>query len=228
MQASTTQAAERVGANFSVDGMLLVRDKARRAIRQIAGQVRPGMVEEDAVEMAKQVLLEAGLTLSWHPTRVRFGRNTTKPMKQASQAGVVLQADDIFFLDMAPRLDAWEGDGGATFTVGDNPEHARCARDAQALFHEVRQVWLAQSLSGAALYQFAAERARALGWVLNPDLPGHRLSDFPHAAIHTGALAEFEATPTPLRWVLEIHLLDPAGRFGAFYEDLLLEDAYFE
>ncbi len=220
--------AERVGANFSVDGMLHVRHLARDALARIAGRIQPGMVEEDAVELAKGILVDAGMTLSWHPTRVRFGSNTTKPMRVASDPGVVLQDNDIFFLDMAPRFDAWEGDIGASFTVGNAPEYARCARDARALFHATRRVWLEQGISGAALYRFASERAQQMGWVLNPALPGHRLSDFPHAALHTGALADFDAPPAPLRWVLEIHLLDPAGRFGAFHEDLLLEDEDYE
>jgi hypothetical protein len=30
-----------------------------------------------------------------------------------------------------------------------------------------------------------------------------------------------------MRWILEIHLTDPAGRFGAFFEDMLLEDGYY-
>jgi len=66
-----------------------------------------------------------------------------------------------------------------------------------------------------------------MGWQLNFDLPGHRLSDFPHAAIHTGSLADFERSPLPLRWILEIHLRDPQGRFGAFFEDMLLDDQFY-
>ena len=54
--------------------------------------------------MAKSVLVRSGLALSWHPTRVRFGVNTIKPMKQESEPGVVLQENDIFFIDIAPRL----------------------------------------------------------------------------------------------------------------------------
>jgi hypothetical protein len=30
-----------------------------------------------------------------------------------------------------------------------------------------------------------------------------------------------------MRWILEIHLTDPLGRFGAFFEDMLLEDSYY-
>ncbi|HTR06047.1 MAG TPA: M24 family metallopeptidase [Paraburkholderia sp.] len=219
--------AERVGPAFSVDGMLLARNKTREAISNIASRVRPGMVEEEAVEMAKRVLLESDLALSWHPTRVRFGSNTIKPMKQASEPGVILKDNDIFFIDIAPRVGAWEGDGGASFVVGQNAQYERCARDAERLFHEVREVWERERLSGQALYAFAEKNARAMGWELNFDLPGHRVSDFPHATIHTGSLAEFDSTPSAMRWILEIHLRDPERRFGAFFEDMLLDNEFY-
>ncbi|WP_420998355.1 M24 family metallopeptidase [Cupriavidus sp. 30B13] len=227
MTMTDVAAAERVGPAFSVDGMLLARDKTRHAIGEIAARVAPGMVEEDAVAMARSVLLDAGLALSWHPVRVRFGGNTIKPMKQASVPGVVLQENDIFFIDIAPRVDAWEGDGGASFTVGHNAAYARCARDAQALFHDVRAVWSKEGLTGHALYEYADRTARKMGWELNFDLPGHRVSDFPHATIYTGSLADLDICPSAMRWILEIHLRDPQHRFGAFFEDMLLGDAYY-
>ena len=222
--------AERVGPAYTEDGMLLARRKTREAIAAIAARIRPGMLEEDAVAMAKQLLLDMGLALSWHPTRVRFGRNTTKPMKRASEPGVILQEDDIFFLDIAPRVQAWEGDGGATFTVGHGAgqaDYARCARDAQSLFHQVRKVWQRERLTGQALYAYAADEARKLGWELNVDLGGHRVSDFPHATIHAGALADADFSPSPMRWILEIHLRHPALPYGAFFEDMLLEESYY-
>jgi methionyl aminopeptidase len=218
-------AAERVGPAFSVDGMLLARSKTRQAIQDISARIRPGMMEEDAVTMAKEVLTDSGLALSWHPTRVRFGSNTMKPMKQASAAGVILKENDIFFIDIAPRLDDWEGDGGASFTVGNNAEHAQCARDAEALFHEVRVVWQRDRLSGQDLYAYADRQARAMGWELNFDLGGHRVSDFPHATIHTGALADADFPPSSMRWILEIHIRHPSKQFGAFFEDMLLDYA---
>jgi methionyl aminopeptidase len=227
MNLTTAHAAERVGPAFSADGMLRARAHTRRAIHAIASRVTPGMLEEDAVAMARQTLIDAGLTLSWHPTRVRFGRNTIQPMKRASEPGVVLREGDLFFIDIAPRLDAWEGDGGASFVAGEHAEHARCAADAERLFHDVRGVWAERGLTGQALYAYAEQAARKMGWELNFDLPGHRVSDFPHAALHTGALASLDVTPSPLRWILEIHLLDPARRFGAFFEDMLLDDTHY-
>ncbi|WP_341318721.1 M24 family metallopeptidase [Paraburkholderia sp. IMGN_8] len=227
MMNTIVQTAERVGPGFSVDGMLLARQRTRQAISDIARRVQPGMVEEDAVAMAKELLIQSGMKLSWHPTRVRFGVNTIKPMKQASVAGVVLQENDIFFLDIAPRVDAWEGDGGASFIVGYQPEYKKCARDAETLFHDVRNVWEKERLTGLELYAYADKVAQSMGWELNFDLPGHRVSEFPHAAIHTGSLAEFEMTPSAVRWILEIHLRDPQKRFGAFFEDMLLADEYY-
>jgi methionyl aminopeptidase len=223
---NSREVAERVGPAFTQDGMLAARQLTRLAIEEIAKAVKPGMIEEDAVDLARAVLRRMDLHATWHPVRVRFGRNTTRAMKQASEPGVVLQENDIFFIDIAPRHGAWEGDGGETFTVGNDALLARCARDAQELFHEVGRQWAAHGWTGARLYEFAQRCARDLGWELNLDLPGHRLSDFPHAAIHTGALAATDFRPSALRWVLEIHLLDPLGRFGAFFEDLLLDDRF--
>lgn len=219
--------AERVGPAYTADGMLAARNKTRQAIAEIAAHMRPGMVEEDAVAIAKHILVASGMELSWHPTRVRFGRNTLKGMKQASEPGVVLQENDIFFIDIAPRHQAWEGDGGASFVVGANVEHERCARDAQLLFHALRGMWLRRGLSGQELYAYAAREAQQMGWELNFDLPGHRISDFPHAALHTGALADYPHAPSEMRWILEIHLLDPQRRFGAFFEDMLLDDPHY-
>jgi methionyl aminopeptidase len=219
--------AESVGPAFSVDGMLLARTETRKAIAEIAARIRPGMVEEDAVEMAKGVILAQGHALTWHPTRVRFGKNTMKPMKRASEPGVTLGDNDIFFIDIAPRVGDWEGDGGAAFVLGDDLEHARCAADAERLFHDVRALWRDRKWTGQELYGYATRRAGEMGWKLNLDLPGHRVSDFPHAAIHTGALAEYQSHPSSMRWILEIHLTDPHGRFGAFYEDMLLDDGFY-
>jgi methionyl aminopeptidase len=225
---SMNHPAEHVGPQFSIQGMEKARAETREAIARIASLIRPGMVEEDAVALAKEVIQNQGHALSWHPTRVRFGVNTTKPMKKPSVPGIVLGENDIFFIDIAPRVGLWEGDGGATFTVGNAPEYARCAADAEKLFHEVRSAWRDRQWTGQQLYDFASRRAQEMGWCLNLELPGHRVSDFPHAVIHTGSLADYPETPSAMRWILEIHLTDPQGHFGAFFEDMLLDDSYYE
>jgi Xaa-Pro aminopeptidase len=224
---STTPDLEAVGPEFSEEKMLFVRERTRNAIHEIAARVKPGMVEEDAVEMAKDLLADLGMLKGWHDVYVRFGPNTLKTFGADSDPGVVLGENDIFFIDIGPVWKDWEGDGGDTFIVGEQPEMARCAADARALFHKVRGKWAAEKVSGKALYEFAIAEAAAMGWELNMDLSGHRLSDFPHEAIYPGPLAEVDFKPKPLLWVLEIHIRDPQMKFGAFFEDMLLADSFF-
>lgn len=221
-------ALEKVGEAFAVDKMFEVRRLTRRAINEIAARVSPGMVEEDAVEMAQDILAGQGMVRGWHDVYVRFGTNTTKTFGQASDPGVILGKDDIFLIDIGPVLEKWEGDGGDTFVTGPDADKARCAGDARKLFHIVRKKWEADGATGRALYEFAAGEARRLGWALNMDLSGHRISEFPHEAHYKGAMADVDFTPSagPL-WVLEIHIRHPTERFGAFYEDMLLDDSYF-
>ena len=218
---------EAVGAAFDMDRMFEQRDRTREVIGAIAAAVRPGMVEEDAVAMAKTMLAERRMLRGWHDVYVRFGTNTTKTFGAASDPGIVLGDNDIFLIDIGPVFEKWEGDGGDTFVTGDDPDMARCAVDARALFHTVRRRWLAEGLSGQALYGFAAEEAAKLDWELNMDLSGHRISDFPHAVIYDGPMADLEFTPSAGLWVLEIHIRHPQKPFGAFFEDMLLDDGYF-
>ena len=218
---------EGVGPAFDPERLLHVRSLTRQAIERIAAAVQPGMFEEDAVEMARDLLAEAGMLRGWHDVYVRFGSNTTKTFGAPSDPGVVLGEDDIFFIDIGPVWKDWEGDGGDSFVTGSDPDKARCADDARAIFHEVRRKWLAEGSTGRALYDYAVSCATARGWVLNMDLSGHRIADFPHAAIHEGPLAETDFSPSRLLWVLEIHIRHPSAAYGAFFEDLLLEDDHF-
>ena len=199
---------EAVGPAFEFAKMLEQRDRTREVISAIAAAVRPGMVEEDAVEMAKGLLAERKMLRGWHDVYVRFGSNTTKTFGEASDPGVVLGETDIFL-------------------IGADADMARCAADARAIFHAGRHLWLNEGLSGKALYEFAVDEAAKRGWALNMDLSGHRISDFPHSVIYDGPMADMDFAPTAGLWVLEIHIRHPSKPFGAFFEDMLLDDSYF-
>lgn len=218
---------EQVGNDYDPEQLLAVRNMTREVIHRIASNIKPGMIEDEAVDMAKNMLDEMEMLRGWHDVYVRFGTNTTKTFGAESAPGVVLGEDDIFFIDIGPVWKQWEGDGGDTFVTGNNPELKRCADDAKAIFHEVRHKWANEGSTGLVLYDFAVTCAKKRGWELNLDLSGHRIADFPHEVIYKGPLAEVDFSPSRLIWVLEIHIRHPEMTYGAFFEDMLLEDAHF-
>ncbi len=218
---------EATGPQFAIDELMYVRARTRRAVHMIADKVKVGMAEEEAKDVARGILTSLGMRRGWHHIIVRCGSNTTKDFMARSEPGVVLQENDIFFIDIGPIFQNCEGDAGDTFVFGDDPDHHRAKGDVRTIWEKVRRTWFDERITGQELYQFAEKTAGEMGWKLNLDLSGHRLSDYPHSAHYDGALADVGFRPNPNLWVLEIAIAHPDGGFGAFYEDLLLEDQSF-
>ena len=216
---------EAVGAAFSLQAMLKARDLTFEAVRRIAAEIRPGVTEGQGHEIAQRVVEEMGMERVWHRHVVRFGPGTTETFFGDFSPDYVLQPNDIFYVDLGVVWDGHEGDAGDTFAVGDDPEMAACCAAARALWDEAAARWREEGLSGEALYRFAEQRAREMGWRLNWEVKGHRVSDFPHAIHKGGKLGDFETTPAPGLWILEIQIAHPTRPMGAFYEDLLIGEA---
>jgi len=218
---------EGTGESFSLEQLMDVRLRTRQAVGLIALKIEVGMVEEAAKAMARETLRGLGMRRGWHHTIVRFGPNTTKDFMARSKRGVVLGENDIFFIDIGPVYEGCEGDAGDTFVMGSDPDHHRAKNEVRVIWDRVRDQWFAAGTTGKELYEFATETAESFGWRLNLDLSGHRLSDYPHSAHYDGSLADVAFRPNPNLWVLEIAIVHPDRPFGAFYEDLLLEDQSF-
>jgi methionyl aminopeptidase len=225
---TAVSALEATGERFAVQPFLEMRQRTRRAVNDIASRVKVGMVEEDARAMARDVLSDQGMRKGWHHIIVRFGPNTTKDFMEPSDKGIVLGSDDIFFVDIGPVYGEQEGDGGDTFVFGSDPDHHRAKADVKVIWDDVRDRWFQEGLSGRDLYDYAEKKSAEKGWRLNRDLSGHRLSEFPHSVHYDGAMAAVDFRPSPLLWVLEIAIIHPERKFGAFYEDLLLENQSFD
>jgi methionyl aminopeptidase len=219
-----TAVEERVGPHYDKAQMLEARRRTWQAIGKIAAGIRPGMRESEGIELARAVLKDLGLLRGWHGVYLRFGANTVLTYwNKEPPPDVVLRDNDIFYIDIGPVWEKWEGDGGDTFVVGDDPEMQRARVAVRQVFDRVHEKWRSESLSGAALYQYAAEVAAALGFELAPRVDGHRLGDFPHKAFHEGTLAAASFAPASDLWVLEIQIRHRTLPIGAFYEDLLLD-----
>ncbi|MDY0744629.1 M24 family metallopeptidase [Paucibacter sp. R3-3] len=212
---------EAVGEKFSLDAMQHAREQSMEAVRRIAARIRPGMTTEEATADATALLKDMGMDRIWHPTLIRFGDDTLKRFSDRADPTRVLGEDDIFFIDIGPVWRGHEGDAGDTFVTGTDPQRRACADAARALWHEVSERWRSERLGGQALYAFAEQRAAEMGWRLNLDIKGHRVSDFPHAIYKAGKLGDFSACPSVGLWILEIQIAHPDQPYGAFYEDLL-------
>jgi Xaa-Pro aminopeptidase len=223
MTGDTLQALEeKSGAHFDTAMLLEARRHARAVVETVAAAVVPGMLEDEALALTKQVMKDGGMVRGWHGTMVRFGENTLKDYGEPSVPGVRLGENDLFFLDIGPVWQKYEGDYGDTFAVGNDPDMVRIASDVRVIFDATADAWRQRRLSGRDLYALAGVEAERRGWELNLKLAGHRLSDFPHAVHHKGALIAADYAPSPGLWVLEIQIRHPTRPFSAFYEDLLL------
>ena len=222
MASQDAAAIEQTHAEFSIQKMLVTRAKAQQAVNRIAAQVQVGMLEEDANKMVVATLREMGAKQAFHKPYIRFGSNTTKTFGADSDPGIRLGEDDIFFIDVGPVWEGYEGDAGDTFVTGSNPELKRCAADAKQIFAAVAKKWKAEPATGVELYLYAVKMAKDMGWELNLDLGGHRLGDYPSGEHYEGPLSEITFHPSPNLWMVEVHIRHPEQQFGAFYEDLLI------
>jgi Xaa-Pro aminopeptidase len=222
MSVSDSHPKEAVGSKFDLDAMQYARQQSWRAVERMAEAFKPGLREPEADAICTEILAGLGMERIWHKPKIRFGANTLKKFNEKSDGDVVLGDDDIYFIDIGPVFRGHEGDVGATFTTGGDADKAACAAAAKTLFDDVSEAWRAKQLSGVSLYDYADRRAREMGWVLNLDIQGHRVSDFPHSIYKGGDLGAFDRRPVAGVWILEIQIAHPEKPFGAFYEDLLI------
>lgn len=220
---SSLSSQEAVGAGYSLEAMQHAQELTWQVIDAIAERIKPGMCESEARHLGDALLQEMGMERTWHPLLVRFGSNTLKTFRDRSAEDRVLDERDIFFLDLGGVWNGHEGDAGATFVTPDADEEMRaCAYAARLLYGEVEQYWRSERCEGVALYRYAKERAKLMGWRLNLDIKGHRVGDYPHAIHKAGDLGDFSQCPDVGLWILEIQIAHPHRAFGAFYEDLLI------
>lgn len=214
---------ESVGENFNENLIRSARDQTLAAIQEAAKKIQPGMTEELARSLIKDLLRARGCEKSWHAPQIRFGINTLRAFGEPGQPDVVLGENDLYFLDLGPLFQNHEGDVSRTFALGNNPEMRKIAEDVETIWKKVRDRWFQTVESGAQLYSYARQIAQEMGWVLSlHEANGHRIADFPHVTRQRGSVEELDFRPSPLKWILEIQIRHPSRPFGAFYEDLLV------
>ena len=210
-----------VGPHFNLALMQKAQQQGLSALAAIAKQIRVGMSVAEANALALAVLSDFGAETNWHPPIIRFGANSCKIYSEASDPGVRLQKSDIFFIDLGPVFEGHEADIGATFVVGDAPEHQACAVAVATIFQQVAMHWQKTGCHGDELYAFAEQQALALGYQFNQEIKGHRLGDFPHRLYANGRLGDLTGPVRDGIWVLEIQIRHPKLPIGGFMEQVL-------
>jgi Xaa-Pro aminopeptidase len=187
-------------------------------------------VEQDVYALA---LAEFGVEKHWHKRIVRAGANGLA-IAGDNPPVLTIADDDLVYLDLGPVFEAWEADVGRSYVVGDDPDKKRLVADLSVQFERVKARFDGDpDVTGADLYAFACDSAAAAGWRFGGAIAGHIVSEFPHAhrpgekdfyrinPANTGRLRDPDPLGQERFWILEIHLVDPAGRYGGFYERLM-------
>lgn len=174
-----------------------------------------------------------GVEKYWHKRIVRAGANTLSPYDD-NPPDLILQKDDIIFLDFGPVFEDWEADFGRTYVIGSDPDKHKLKKDIEEAWHEAKAWFEKQTkLTGAEFWQYLLELAKKYGWVYGGQLGGHLIGHFPHEQlepknyglyVHPGNHNDMflpDANGNKRHWILEIHFIDREKEIGGFFEQLL-------
>ena len=199
------------------------------------GLIKPGRtereVEKDIYALAER---DFGVTVHWHKRIVRSGVNTLAVFSDNPPI-LTIGEDDIVFVDIGPVFGEWEADVGRTYAIGNDPVKQALVRDQPIIFDTVKAHFDSHpDVTGAELYAVAVAESEARGWRFAGDIAGHIVAEFPHARVPSFKMHGHIRPENPKRmrdldslgrerhWILEIHLAEPGGTFGGFYEQLLV------
>jgi Xaa-Pro aminopeptidase len=200
-----------------------------------AGLFRAGVTElELSRELQSLGQAMFGRFKHWHKRIVRAGPNTLSTFGD-TPPDLRIEADDMVFVDLGPMFESWEADIGRTYVIGDDPGRIRLRDAIEATWYAGRDHFKKNrdTVTGADMYEFALEAARANGYSFANWHAGHLIGNFPHEIVQ-GELSENYLHPgnreplagpdrdgNPRTWIFEVHFIDPERRYGGFFEQWL-------
>ncbi|MDP9046731.1 MAG: aminopeptidase P family protein [Bacteroidota bacterium] len=198
------------------------------------GLIVPGKSEEElAEEITELAKNQFGIKKFWHKKIVRAGANTLYPYN-GNPPDLVIQKDDIVFLDFGPIFKGHEADLGRTYVIGNDPLKLKLKKDVEDAWHEAKTWYGKQSsLTGAAYFNYAIELAKKYGWEFGGEIAGHIVGHFPHEQLDPDDLGldihpdnhsdilQPDKHGNKRAWILEIQFVDRINHIGGFFEQLL-------
>ncbi|MBM9500642.1 aminopeptidase P family protein [Leptospira sp. 201903071] len=215
----------------------LAEKKASHLFQQIEKNkiLQPGNSEKETssliYELAKS---EFGVSKYWHKKIVRTGKNTVLPY-DFDPEDLLIQEDDILWIDLGPVFETMEADFGRTYVLGNDPEKLRIRSCVESAWNRCRDYYFSKdSVTGKELFDFAKKIALEDGYLFGSEIAGHIIDEFPHKKNHSKNKINYicEENFLDLKkpfegkerfWILEIHFVNTEKKFGSFFEQLLIE-----
>ena len=196
--------------------------------------IKPGKSEnqlnDDIFRLADELF---GVKTYWHKRMVRSGKNTLSPYDD-NPPDLVIQEDDILFLDFGPIFEEWEADFGRTYVIGNDPAKIKLKKDIELAWYEAKKWFESKTkLSGAEYWFYLVELAKKYGYEYGGQLGGHLVGHFPHERLEPKNYGLYvhpenqndmflpDAHGNKREWILEIHFVDREKQIGGFFEQLL-------
>lgn len=223
--------------NKHLEQLIAAEQKAAVLFQEIEKReiISAGVTEKDINQRVFELADELfGIKKYWHKRIVRAGENTLHPYDE-NPPNLVVQEDDIVFLDFGPILEDWEADYGRTYVLGTDPTKKKLATDSEQLWFVAQKHLLADpSITGAELYEYCVQLADEAGWEFGGPIAGHLIGHFPHEKLDGEEKTNYihPENHVPINslnkkgnqrhWIIEIHLVDRQKKIGAFFEQLAI------
>lgn len=223
--------------NKTLKNLIAAEEKAAQLFQELENRniIIAGKTEKEintaVFELADELF---GVKKHWHKRIVRAGANTLHPYDE-NPPNLVIQEDDIVFLDFGPIFEEWEADYGRTYVIGTDRIKLKLQKDITTAWQECRDYFFTQkNITGAQYYDYCVAKAKDYGWDYGGPIAGHLIGHFPHEQlekenkrnyIHPENHEDMLATDTSGKkreWILEIHFVDRDQEIGGFFEQLLV------
>ncbi len=200
----------------------IASDFTFKLLDEVCNYIKPGIKESQAMEYCYKIYQDYKIDRIWHKPFIRFGKHTITTFRDHPTEDLILQEEDIAYVDIGIVKDGIEGDAGRTICFGHNPIFNEIKLLTKELFVQAKTFWLQNKVSGIELYDFIEKQVIKNGYQLNLKPAGHLIGAFPHAkAKYKEGFSNYPEIVEPYQWILEIQIRHPTLNVGGFYEEIL-------
>ena len=222
----------------SLTQLIDAENKAERLFQEIENRniIQSGKTEKEINNEIYSLAFDLfGIKKYWHKRIVRSGVNTLFPYDE-NPKNLLVEEDDILFIDFGPIFEEWEADYGRTYVIGQDPLKQRLVTDIEKAWHNANIFYHSQKdISGKKLYSYCCNLAKEMGWEFGGSIAGHLIGHFPHEKLEKEDKTNYihpknqinmnapDRNGNVRHWILEIHFVDRKLKIGGFFEQLLIK-----